>query len=63
MPSEIRVVGLDGVPEVKPGDDLAELIAGALATSGITLEAGDVLVVTHKVVAKSEGRLVDLATI
>jgi coenzyme F420-0:L-glutamate ligase / coenzyme F420-1:gamma-L-glutamate ligase len=63
MPSEIRVVGLDGVPEVKPGDDLADLIAGALATSGMTLEAGDVLVVTHKVVAKAEGRLVDLATI
>ena len=63
MPSEIRVVGLDGVPEVKPGDELAELIAGALTTSGMTLEHGDVLVVTHKVVAKSEGRLVDLATI
>jgi len=63
MPSEIRVVGLDGIPEVKPGDDLAELIAGALATTGMTLEDGDILVVTHKVVAKAEGRLVDLSTI
>ncbi len=63
MPSEIRVVGLDGIPEVKPGDDLAELIAGGLATSNMTLETGDILVVTHKVVAKSEGQLVDLATI
>ena len=63
MPSEIRVVGLDGIPEVRPGDDLAELIAGALATSGLTLEEGDVIVVTHKIVAKAEGRLVDLATI
>ncbi len=63
MPSEIRVVGLDGIPEVKPGADLAELIAGALTTSGIALEEGDIFVVTHKIVAKSEGRLVDLATI
>lgn len=63
MPSEIRVVGLDGIPEVTPGADLAELIAGGLAASGMTLETGDVIVVTHKVVAKSEGRLVDLATI
>lgn len=63
MPSEIRVVGLDGIPEVKPGDDLAELIAGALATTGLALEDGDVLVVTHKIVAKAEGRLVDLATV
>jgi coenzyme F420-0:L-glutamate ligase/coenzyme F420-1:gamma-L-glutamate ligase len=63
MPSEIRVVGLDGIPEVRPGDDLAELIAGALATTGLALEEGDVVVVTHKVVAKAEGRLVDLATI
>jgi coenzyme F420-0:L-glutamate ligase/coenzyme F420-1:gamma-L-glutamate ligase len=63
MPSEIRVVGLDGIPEVTPGDDLVDVIAGALAASGEALQAGDILVVTHKIVSKSEGRLVDLDTI
>lgn len=63
MPSEIRLYGLDGIPEVQPGDDLVELIATALSESDLTPTNDDVLVVTHKVVSKSEGRLVDLATI
>jgi coenzyme F420-0:L-glutamate ligase / coenzyme F420-1:gamma-L-glutamate ligase len=52
---EIRPV--EGIPEVGPGDDLPELIA--LAAGG-ELRAGDILVVTHKIVSKAEGRLVDL---
>ncbi|RIK43851.1 MAG: coenzyme F420-0:L-glutamate ligase [Chloroflexi bacterium] len=63
MPSEIRVYGLDGVPEVRPGDDLVSILVDALTASGLILEASDVLVVTHKIVSKAEGRLVDLATI
>ncbi len=43
-----------GLPEVQPGDDLAELIAA----TGVPLAAGDVVVVTSKVVSKAEGRLV-----
>jgi coenzyme F420-0:L-glutamate ligase/coenzyme F420-1:gamma-L-glutamate ligase len=46
------VTGVTGVPEVKPGDDLAALLRGA------DLRDGDVLVVTSKVVSKAEGRLV-----
>lgn len=49
---------MQGVPEVRPGDDLAALIADATAGD---LRDGDVLVVTHKIVSKAEGRLVDLA--
>ena len=52
MPS-FTVVGVDGLPEVRPGDDLAALIAAVAA-----LEDGDVVVVTSKVVSKAEGRLV-----
>jgi coenzyme F420-0:L-glutamate ligase/coenzyme F420-1:gamma-L-glutamate ligase len=47
----ITALALDGIPEVQPGDDLAALIA----THGI--ENGDVLVLAHKIVSKSEGRL------
>lgn len=46
-----------GVPDVRPGDDLAALLAGRLA-AGARLADGDVLVVTSKVVSKAEGRLV-----
>jgi coenzyme F420-0:L-glutamate ligase/coenzyme F420-1:gamma-L-glutamate ligase len=49
------------VDEVRPGDDLASMLADALrAPSGPGLLDGDVLVVTSKVVAKSEARLVEL---
>ncbi|HEY8922320.1 MAG TPA: coenzyme F420-0:L-glutamate ligase [Candidatus Limnocylindria bacterium] len=59
----ISLVAVDGIPEVKPGDDLAGMIAAALAAAGIGLEAVDVLVVTQKVVSKAEGRVVELASI
>ena len=59
----ISLTALDGIPEVSPGDDLAALIAAALAAGGIGLGAGDVLVVTQKVVSKAEGRVVELASV
>ena len=59
----ISLIALDGIPEISPGDDLAALIAAALAAGGIGLESGDVLVVTQKVVSKAEGRVVELASV
>ncbi len=60
LPAELRLLGLDGMPEVRPGDDLAGLIGEAIERSGAGLLPGDVVVVTHKVVSKAEGRLVSL---
>lgn len=59
----IQIIGLRGIPEVRPGDDVAGLIESALAQQGLTLQEGDVLVVTHKIVSKSEGQLVDLRSV
>jgi coenzyme F420-0:L-glutamate ligase/coenzyme F420-1:gamma-L-glutamate ligase len=59
----ISLIGVEGIPEVRPGDDLAALIAAALAAAGIGLTDDDVLVVTQKVVSKAEGRVVDLASV
>jgi len=56
----IELIPVDGFPEVRPGDDLEGLIAGAIED---TLRSGDVLVVTHKIMSKAEGRLVDLRTV
>ena len=55
MTGRIEVLAVTGLPEVRPGDDLAALIAGAA-----DLADGDVVVVTQKVVSKAEDRLVDI---
>ena len=60
--TELRVFPLEGIPEVEEGDDLGALLAGAAERAG-GLEDGDVVVVAQKVVSKSEGRVVDLASI
>ena len=59
MASEIQVIGVRGIPEVKTGDDIVSLIAEA----GVQIEDGDILVVTQKIVSKAEGRVVRLADI
>ena len=53
--------GLPGLPEVRPGDDVAALIAAALA--GQELRDGQLLAIAHKVVSKAEGALVELARV
>ena len=52
----LAVIQLTGLPEVRPGDDLATLLGDAVERAG-GLEAGDVLVVAQKVVSKAEGRV------
>ena len=54
--SELRIVPLTGIPEVRPGDDLAALLGDAIVRAG-GLEEGDVVVVAQKVVSKAEGRV------
>lgn len=54
----IQLLGVEGLPEVRPGDDLGQMIA-----SRSSFEPGDVLVVAQKVVSKSEGRIIDLDTV
>lgn len=55
----IQILPIPGIPEIEPGADLASVILTGLATAGIQLEPGDVLVVTHKIVSKAEGRIID----
>jgi coenzyme F420-0:L-glutamate ligase / coenzyme F420-1:gamma-L-glutamate ligase len=52
-----------GLPEVRPGDDLAGVVLRGIAGCGLELRPWDAVVVTHKVVSKSEGTLVDLETV
>jgi coenzyme F420-0:L-glutamate ligase/coenzyme F420-1:gamma-L-glutamate ligase len=51
------------MPLVCPGDNLVDLLLVSMQTARITLDDGDILVVSQKIVSKAEGRLVNLATI
>lgn len=62
-PRELSLSAIEGLPDVKAGDDLAALILAALSRQETLLEPGDILVVAHKIVSKAEGRLVRYATV
>jgi coenzyme F420-0:L-glutamate ligase/coenzyme F420-1:gamma-L-glutamate ligase len=61
--ARLELIALDGIPEISPGDDLPALIVDALRAVDLSLTDADVLVVTQKVVSKSEGRLVQLSSV
>src|SRR3954468_16369236 len=63
MNSTLELLALPGIPVVRQGDDLAVLMDAALARSGRSLRARDVVVVAQKIVSKAEGRTVDLASV
>jgi len=64
IPAEtIQILPVDGIPEVQVNDPLVDLIVGAVESSIGSLVEGDVVAVTHKVVSKAEGGLIDLRTI
>ncbi|MEA2000989.1 MAG: coenzyme F420-0:L-glutamate ligase [Actinomycetota bacterium] len=57
--NSIQIHPLPGIPEIEPGDDVAAAILEAAATAPTGFHQGDVLVVTHKIVSKAEGRIID----
>jgi len=59
-PLEISIAPVNGIKRIEVGDGLGEVIAEALRKGGFELKDDDVVVVTQKVVSKSEGRLVRL---
>src|SRR6266542_3505557 len=58
MPDGLQIFGVDGMPEIEVGADLAAVIAGA-----VELRDGDIVVVGSKIVSKAEGRAVELAEV
>ena len=61
--AELSVTALAGIPLVRSGDDVADLIVGGLAASGLSLQQGDVVAIAQKIVSKAEGLIVDLRTV
>lgn len=60
---EFRVIGITGVPEVRPGDNLTSLLTQAAQKQSTPLLDDDILVITQKIVSKAEGNLVKLSDI
>ena len=59
--NEIRIIPVQGIPEIKSGDKLAEITYDVLRKSEIGIEKNDIFVVTQKIVSKSEGMERDLS--
>lgn len=60
---EVRVLPIGDIPEIQPGDDLVAAIVRAVGSARHVVGGGDVVVVTQKIVSKSEGALIALDTV
>ena len=60
MAGPVTITGIQGIPEIKSGDDLGPIIVSAIRAQGLDLSPDDVLIVTQKIVSKAEGCFVDL---
>ena len=56
----VQVIGIEGLPIIKKGDNIAELVCKAAERQGINIQDGDIFVITHVVVSRAEGRVVNL---
>jgi coenzyme F420-0:L-glutamate ligase/coenzyme F420-1:gamma-L-glutamate ligase len=56
----IQIIAVEGLPIIKKGDRLGELVCNATKKQGTPIQDGDILVVTHVVVSRAEGNIVDL---
>jgi coenzyme F420-0:L-glutamate ligase/coenzyme F420-1:gamma-L-glutamate ligase len=63
FPKRIHLIPISFTDEIKPGDALVEKLLRSMRQHALVFEPGDILVVKHKIVSKSEGRIVDLETI
>jgi coenzyme F420-0:L-glutamate ligase / coenzyme F420-1:gamma-L-glutamate ligase len=61
--SELRVIAIPGIPEIRQGNDVAKGVIDAARRSAIQFEQGDIMVIAQKIVSKAEGALVRLSTI
>lgn len=59
----LTLTPLPGIPLIRPGDDLADILLAALQAARLTLRDGDILVLAQKIVSKAEGRLVNVQTV
>ena len=63
MPPRFEVIGVEGLPEIRRGDDVGQLLVDAAVAQGTPLAARDLVVVSQKIVSKAEGWVVRLSDV
>ncbi len=58
--NRVEVMGVTGLPIIKEGDDLAKMICEATERQGTPIQSGDIIVITHVIVSRAEGAVVNL---
>ncbi len=59
----ISIIGIQGIPDIQKGDDLAQIIVNRVKHQKETIKDHDILVISQKVVSKAEGQIVQLDSI
>ena len=63
MIAPVSLISVPGVPDIQPGDDLAQVLGDAIEASGYGLQDGDILTIAHKVFSKAEGNVIHLSDV
>lgn len=63
MDNIVQIIGVKGLPIIKAGDNLAELICQAAKRQGTPIQEGDIIVISHIIVSRAEGRVVKLGEV
>jgi len=63
MVKKVSIFGIEGLPMIKSGDDLANLIVSAAKNNKVEIEDRDILIIAQKVISKAEDRLIKLDTV
>lgn len=59
----LNLTALLGIPVIRPGDDLGDIVLKSLRQTNLILQDGDVLVMAQKIVSKAENRIINLTTV
>jgi coenzyme F420-0:L-glutamate ligase/coenzyme F420-1:gamma-L-glutamate ligase len=63
MVNKIQIIPVQGLPLIREGDDIAQMLVNAAEKQGTPVEYGDIIVITHVMVSKAEGNIINLDTI
>tara|TARA_B100000965_G_scaffold5566_1_gene4366 strand:+ start:350 stop:1120 length:771 start_codon:yes stop_codon:yes gene_type:complete len=61
--NSVSISVIRGIPEIREGDPLTEILAEAIKSDGTSLRDGDILCIAHKIISKAEGRIIHLTDV
>ncbi len=61
--NKVEIIAVAGLPVIKEGDDLSKMICEAAEKQGTSIQEGDIIVITHVIVSRAEGNVVNLTSV